>query len=159
MGCPFDSGGANELVLAYSAGTLDAAGAARFELHLETCAKCRELSEAQRKVWSALDAWPAAVPSSDFDQRLFRRIALEQARPWWRRIAVVWSWKPVAPVIVACCALIAAFLVKTPLLNPEPQSQPETVDKIEQVEHQLDDIDMLKQLGVESPSDRGGDQF
>lgn len=120
---------------------------------------CRELAEAQRQVWLALDTWPSAVPTADFDERLFQRIALENERPRWRGIALGWSWKPVAPVIVACCALIAAFLIKTPALNSEPQSQPEAVEKIEQVEHQLDDIEMLKQLGIESPSDRGGDQF
>jgi anti-sigma factor RsiW len=154
MGCPI--GDADELILAHCAGRLEPRKVAEFERHLMACAKCRELAEAQRKVWSLLDSWPPTVPSADFDERLFQRIALEQQRSWWRRWVPAWSAQSMVPAIVACCALIAAFLIKTPALRPEPQSPTETGVKIEQVEHQLDDIDLLKQLGLESPtSDRG----
>lgn len=149
MGCPIEDVEASELVVSYTAGTLDGEQAADLERHLRSCVQCSELAEAQRTVWAALDAWEPMTPPADFDLRLFQRIAIDkndQNRPWWRRWSPVdWYWRPAVPVAVACCALIAAFLVKTPVLHP----QIEPGLKIEQVEHELDDIEMLNQLGVE----------
>ena len=64
------------------------------------------------------------------------------------------SWRPAVPVGVACAALVAAFLLKNPTLLPEMQPQPQPKIEIEQVEHALDDMDMLKQLGLESSADK-----
>jgi hypothetical protein len=55
---------------------------------------------------------------------------------------------------VACAALIAAFLLKNPALRTETQSEPRTRLQIEQVEHALDDMEMLTQLGLESAPDK-----
>jgi hypothetical protein len=153
MGCPVEDGSGAELIVAYSARTLAPEQEAEFERHLASCAKCRELAEAQRKVWSALDAWPSMTVSSNFDERLFQRIAKEEKGTWWSWLPGNWSWRKAAPVGVACAALIAAFLLKSPLL-PESQSQSQPRLQIEQVEHALDDMEMLKQFGVESASDK-----
>lgn len=151
MGCPTGGVEGEELILAYGANTLPAEQQIELERHLETCASCRERAEAQRAVWSALDMWAPTVVSPNFDERLFRRIVSEERSAWWQRLfSVNWSWRPAVPVAAACVALIAAFLLKSPVLRTEPQPKLQ----IEQVEHALDDMDMLKQLGVESPADK-----
>jgi anti-sigma factor RsiW len=147
MGCPVEDGSGAELIVAYSARTLAPDREAEFERHLALCAKCRELAEAQRKVWLALDAWRSITVSSNFDERLFQRIANEEKGARWSWLPGNWSWRAAAPVGVACAALIAAFLLKNPVL-PESQSQSQPKLQIEQVEHALDDMEMLKQLGV-----------
>jgi anti-sigma factor RsiW len=144
MGCPREDD-SDELIVAYVASTLAQEQRTELERHLRSCVRCRELAEAQRVVWSALDAWPPSSVGSNFDEKLFRRIAMEERRVRWGRL---WPgnlpWRPAVPVAVACGALIAAFLLKSPTVHMEPQSQPNP--KIEQVEHALDDMDMLKQL-------------
>ncbi|HLK35019.1 MAG TPA: hypothetical protein VKT29_18115, partial [Terriglobales bacterium] len=83
--------------------------------------------------------------------RLYQRIAREDGEAWWRRL---WprrfSWRPVAPAAVACAAVIAAFLLKSPLRAPDAASHNEPKLQIEQVEHALDDMEMLKQLSVDN---------
>jgi anti-sigma factor RsiW len=155
MGCPIEDDGGDELIVAYGARTLAPQQQVELERHLESCATCREMVEAQLTVWSALDAWKPAGVSRNFDERLFRRIEIEEQKAWWRRVLpVTWSWRPAVPVGVACAALVAAFLLKDPALLPEtqPQSQPKL--EIEQVEHALDDMDMLKELGLEGSADK-----
>jgi anti-sigma factor RsiW len=155
MGCPTEDDEGEELILAYGARTLAPEQQIELERHLGTCASCREKAEAQRAVWAALDAWTPTVVSPNFDDRLFRRIASEEQSAWWQRLfAGNWSWRPAVPVTVASAALIAAFLLKSPLLRTEPQSDAQPKLQIEQVEHALDDMDMLKQLGVESALDK-----
>jgi anti-sigma factor RsiW len=150
MRCPIESGDGSEWMVAKAARSLAPEQEAELEQHLESCAKCRELAESQRAVWSALDSWPPVAVSQNFDERLFRRIAAEEEDAWWRRWQPVnWSWRPAVPVGVACAALIAAFLVKSPVVHTGSQSQRDPTLQIEQVEHALDDMEMLKQLEVE----------
>lgn len=155
MSCEVEDDG-DELIIAYGARTLDPDQEAKLEQHFKICARCRELAQAQRAVWSALEAWPTTVVSEDFDDRLYRRIALERENSGWRSwIPTTWSLRPAVPVGVACAALIAAFLLKDPVLRVSPPSssiQPKPA--IEQVEQALDDMDMLTQLGVENPADK-----
>jgi hypothetical protein len=149
MGCPIEDDEGDELILAYGANTLTPQQHIDLERHLEICASCRERAEAQRAVWTALDSWPPTVVSPDFDYRLFRRIANEQPSAWWRQLSPV-SWRSTLPVGVACAALIAAFLLKNPALRLETPAQTQPKLQIEQVEHALDDMEMLKQLSIES---------
>jgi Putative zinc-finger len=151
--CPYENGNGAEVVLAYGARTLAPDEAAAFERHMLVCAGCRELAAAQQAVWSALDAWKPEPISSNFDQKLYQRILTEEQSPWWQRLfRANWSWRPAMPVAAACGVLIAAFLLRSPqpTLAPPSGSHPEV--RIEQVERALDDIDMLKQLAVESSS-------
>jgi anti-sigma factor RsiW len=145
MECPIEDGSGEELMVAYCARTLDPEREARLERHLGSCAKCRDLARAQRELWSMLDAWPKVTVPASFDDRLFQRITREESRaPWRDWLSTNWSWRPAVPVGVACAALVAAFLLKTPAVRPEPPKP-----QIEQVEHALDDMEMLSQLGVE----------
>jgi len=151
--CPLEIGNAGELVLAYGARTLTPDQAAAFERHMLSCAGCREMAAAQQAVWSALDAWTPEPISSNFDEKLYQRIVAEEQSPWWRRLfRTNWSLRPAMPVAAACGVLIAAFLLRSPQSVPAPQSPAQPRLRIEQVERALDDIDMLKQLGVESSS-------
>jgi hypothetical protein len=156
MECPLRSGRAAELIVDYHAQTLDPQAAAVFEQHLKTCAACRELADAQQMVWSALDEWKAPPVSPDFDLRLFGRIAYEQRLRWWqRRIVPLWSPRPAISVATACVALLAAFLLRIPSRVPARPLEPKF--QIEQVEHALDDMDLLSELGVEAaPPASGG---
>jgi len=53
------------------------------------------------------------------------------------------------PVAAACAVLIVAFLVKNAGLSSGAQQPGQPQLQIEQVERALDDMDMLKQAGVE----------
>ena len=118
-------------------------------------ARCRELAEAQRAVWSALEAWPTVVVSENFDERLYRRIALERQNSGWRNwFPTSRSMRPAVPVAAACAALVAAFLLKDPALRPLPQASSQPKPAIEKVEQALDDMEMLTQLGVESAAEK-----
>lgn len=161
MNCPIRTGRGAEAFIAYGAGTLPPDARASLEVHMQGCADCRRMAEAQTSVWSALDVLePAATfPGFDqqrFDQKLYARIAADDQRPWYRRafdFNLNWSLRPAMPVAAACTAVIAAFLLRAPLVDHTPVAIPssaiasKSVD-LEQVERALDDIDMLKQLGV-----------
>jgi len=156
MECPLTSGQAAELIVGYRAQTLDSVAAAAFERHLKDCANCRQLSASQQAVWSALEAWEPQPISPDFDQKLFDRIAADERLRWWRRVRLpAWSSGPAVSVAAACAALLAAFLLKTAPSMPAPvPAQPKF--QIEQVENALDDMDLLKQIGVDNAHARSG---
>ena len=112
MGCPVDRDGPERIVF-YGARRLAPDEQAEFELHVRTCARCRELAEEQRAVWSALDEWPAVMPSVNFDETLYQRIAMFERRSRWRGLVPDSRlWRSAVPVALACGALIAAFLLE-----------------------------------------------
>ena len=159
MDCPQKNGKGAELIIAYGARTLDPATEAAFEQHLESCASCREVAAAQKAVWSALDVWTPVQVSPNFDERLYQRIVAEEQGSWWQRLLQAnWSWRPAMPVAAACAALIAAFLLKTPAPPPVEETQTPHKVQIEQVESALDDMDMLKQLGVVSEPEKNSSE-
>jgi hypothetical protein len=131
MKCPLQFEESSELIVGYGARTLDPDTAIAFERHVGCCAACREAAALQRAVWTALDEWHALPVSPDFDQRLSARIAETKTRAWW-------LWRLLVP-ITACVALAAVLLVRQPAATPPPP--------IEQVQHALDDMDLLNQLG------------
>ena len=151
MECPQKNGEGDELIVAYVAGTLDLETEAAMERHLAECASCRETAVQQRAVWSALDELEALPVSTNFDANLYERIAQDAQIPWWRRfIGGNWSWRPAFPVAAACAILIVAFLVKDTPRTVAPQSPAQPKLEIEQVESALDDMDLLRQVGVET---------
>jgi len=153
--CPIEDGNGAELILAYGAGTLDPQTEAAFQQHMRSCESCRELAAAQREVWSALDHWTPVPVSSDFDEKLFRRIAQEEQSTWWQRLwSANWSWRPALPVAAACAVLAAVVLLKAPESAPQPVTPVQPKVQIEQVERALDDMELLKSLGVEVPAEQ-----
>jgi anti-sigma-K factor RskA len=155
MECPLENGNGAELIVAYGARTLAPEAEAAFVRHMASCSNCREMAAAQQAVWLALDAWAPEPISSNFDERLYQRIATEEQGTWWQRLVRAnWSWRPAMPVAAACAVMIAAFLIQRPASPPAPQSQSQPPVRIEQVQRALDDIEMLKQLGVESTTEK-----
>jgi hypothetical protein len=150
MECPQKAGDGGDLMIAYAARRLCPTDEAALEHHLEMCPSCRELAATQRVVWSALDELTPLPVSSNFDAKLYQRIVDDRQDAWWQRLFQVhWSWRPAMPVVAASGILIVAFMVKNlqPSITSAPQPPPKF--QIEQVERALDDMDMLKQAGVE----------
>ena len=157
MGCSLERSVAEELIVAYAARTLDPAQEAEFAAHLELCGDCRESAAQQRALWSVLDEWHPLPVSTDFDQRLAQRIASAQETNWWRRLVSNWSWRPAIPVAAACAVLVFAFLLKdSDRLRPPAAQSPAPLRIEQQVEHALDDMDLLKQIGVDVSSAKPG---
>jgi anti-sigma factor RsiW len=159
-----------EILTDYCANKLDPVRASQLASHLQQCAECRELVEAQKAVWEMLEVWKPIEVSTDFDAKLYARIAQERIEPTWKR----WFlrifqpaepgafWKPLATVAAFGAVLSLALVVRAPFAAnhvagapaPQAQVQPHS-DKIdvEQVEQALDDMDMLTPVG-QSPAGR-----
>lgn len=152
MNCPTKRNEDAEILLDYCAQTLSADETAEFEIHLQQCADCSRLVEAQKEVWGALEAWTPPPVSVNFDARLYARIAQEQAAPawqlWLRRVfhpPVPYPlWKSAIPLVAACAVLAAGLAVRMPDANTaaKPQLHADKVD-IEKVEQTLEDFDIL----------------
>ena len=154
MECPQESGKAAELMMSYIAGTLEPHKQIELERHLPTCEECRKAAADRKAIWDALDVWRPAAISEDFNARLYRRIAEEEAAPAWRRFfRMPWVslFRPAVPVAAACAALAIAFIVKDPLMHRHATTPLPQKISIEQVERALDDMDMLKQLSAPAP--------
>jgi hypothetical protein len=138
MRCPLEFDRSAELIVGYGARTLDPATAAAFERHIVSCAECRAAAELQKAVWAAMDESQDLRVSPDFDRRVFERIAAAERRGRW-------LWQVLVPA-VACTVLAAVLLLRQPDSAGPPPVQPAV--QMEQVEHALDDMDLLKQLGA-----------
>ena len=147
-------------MLALSAGKAQGPEAVRLREHLETCSACREFVAAQDAVWRALDVWEPPAITADFDQQLYRRI--EQQVSWWER--AVSAIRPVLvrqglPIAAAACLVIVAGLVsRRPADIASPaKTQAAQVENLqpEQVEHVLDDMQMLSDFTRAARSDGG----
>lgn len=157
MGCSLDKSVAEELIVAYAARRLSADAQIEFERHLETCAGCREQAARQGAVWSLLEEWHPLPVSPDFEQKVARRVAQAGRNGWWHGRLGSWSRRPLISVAAACAVLLLAFLLKENdhAHAPGPANQPQL--RIEQqVEHALDDMDMLKQIDVDASSAKPG---
>jgi hypothetical protein len=113
------------------------------------CRECRESAAAQQAVWSALDSWEPERISTSFDEAVYARIAAEGTQPLTR-----WPLRQAVPVAAACVAVLAGYLLREPAQQPvrEPAVAVENRVDMEQVERALDDIDMLRQMGVAVPA-------
>ena len=157
MGCGLKKSVVEELIVGYAARTLDAAARAEFERHLQACASCRELAARQCEVWSVLEEWHPQAVSQDFDQKLASRMGSLQPRGEWIRRLGITSWGPLIPAAAASTVLLVAFLLKFDARTSAPAPGNEPQVRIEQqVEHELDDMDMLKQIGMEVSSAQPG---
>ena len=155
MGCSLESSVAEELIVGYAARTLAPDTEIGFERHLGSCLRCRRLAAQQRQVWSALGSWRPVEISSDFDQRLARRIVDEQRLFFRICVFARWIWRPALPVVAVCALLAGVFFMQdsrsavASAVVPHPPAQIE-----QQVQHALDDMDMLLQIGVDVSAER-----
>jgi anti-sigma factor RsiW len=154
MECLTSTKSGAEILLEYGSGTLKPEVAAEVERHIENCEGCRRLTQAQREVWETLERWTPPAVSSDFNARLYAKIAAENQTPRWRQwlnrvtrpVLPIALWKPAA-LAVACALVVVGFLALDPHAaqqNVQPGVSAETgrVD-IDQVANQLDELDVL----------------
>ena len=153
MICPMESGDHSEL-LALTAHQLGEPQVVRLEEHVGACSRCREFVDRQQTVWQALDAWEPPAITGDFDQRLFRRI--EQRVSWRERYWPFRHWVPIAAA--ACLIVVAGWVSSRPAgVAPMPQPQAAQLQSLQpdQVEHVLDDMQMLSDFTKAARSDAG----
>ena len=165
MTCPLQTDNA-DVLLDYCARSLDAERKAMLELHMKSCGDCREIAAAQSEIWSALDSYDAEPISADFDRKLYARMGEMDRVPAWERF---WApvreylqgqpaWKPVLSIAAASAVLLVVIAVRSDL--PEPVMEPSTtiidVRDVEQAEHVLEDLEMLRQFDEGSSTDSSG---
>ncbi len=166
MRCPVQDKENAEVLLAYCARTLEPDTLSALERHMASCPECSAFAEQQQALWSALDSWQPEPVSSDFDNRLYRRIAQLDARPLWRRLAPAdWqvAWRPALSLATIGITLLAVFMLRAPRLHDSQAYAPRTemVD-VEQVELTLEDMEMLRQLNsvvVANPETEGSNSL
>ena len=166
--CPLQTNEGADLILDYCSNRLEPDQVIAFERHVQSCEECARVVDAQMAVWKALDSYDAMPVSEDFDEKLWKRIEESEARPWWRRIvdgpALGWSsvfaWKPAMVTMSACAAVFAVMVVTSPSSSTDSGSKtpPVVVEKamserpaavdLDQIEGTIEDMDMLKQMGV-----------
>jgi hypothetical protein len=142
-----------EILLAWMEKRLPAETALALERHAAVCADCRKMLDGQRAVWRALEEWDAEPVAPDFDRKLYRAIEKEEERSWAQRLldpvfrpAVPFAIRPAVPLAATTLALGALLLFQTPGdIDSGKRAGIEGPDA-EQVEHALDDLEMLQML-------------
>lgn len=145
MECP-----KKDLLLDYCAHALDAGAADGVEAHLAACPACKSWTEAHMRTWTLLDEWQAPPISPDFERKLRERIAIEEPAPWWKAVWQSFAARPLKPALSAALVgllLLAGFLLVRPKPAPPVHPGQEAMDA-DRLEKALDDVDMLRQLGV-----------
>jgi len=152
MKCPMENREGEELLLNYVSRALEAQEAAAFDQHMLTCAACREFAHGQKAVWEALDLFEPAPISADFDRRLYQRI---DKLSWWDRFVDALRSPMVAhrglPIAAAAAVLVVAGVIweRPPAPHAAPQSplsaEVQTLQP-DQVQHALDDMEMLREF-------------
>ena len=150
MKCPMENREGEELLLNYVSGSLDAQAAASFDRHMLTCSACREFAHGQKVVWESLDVFEPASISADFDRRLYQRM---EEVSWWDRVVAQFR-APLflhrgLPIAAAAAALVVAGIVwQHPSVISGRAQHPLSAEmqtlEPDQVQHALDDMDMLR---------------
>ena len=152
MNCPMENREDDELLLNYVSGALDAQAAASFDQHMLTCAACRQFAHGQKAVWQALDLFEPAAISADFDRRLYQRI---EKVSWWDRVVAALRSPMLThrglPIAAAAAALLVAGVVwERPSAAPSKPQAPLSAEvqtlQPDQVQHALDDMEMLREF-------------
>ncbi len=157
MNCALENREGDELLLNYVSGALDAQRAALLERHMVSCAACAKFVREQKAVWGALDRFEPAPVSSDFDRRLYQRIdqaAIGNAS-WWGRLVAALRSPALAhrglPIVAAATVLVVAGVIwERPLFRPAQRPAPLSAEaesvQPDQVQHALDDMEMLREF-------------
>jgi anti-sigma factor RsiW len=150
MNCPMEARETAGWLLDYASGRLDAETRARFGEHLDACPACRAVAGGQQAVWKALEAWEPAPVSMDFDRSLYQRI--ERQASWWSRLTRPFDalFRHAVPIGAAAgVVILAGLLMNRPAVQPaapvQESAQVETLQP-DQVEHAVDDMEMLREF-------------
>ncbi len=147
--CPLTAGEQSaEVLLDFVSRRLEPEAAAVFQKHVDLCPACQAFVGTQSAVWQALDAFEAMPVSEDFDRKLWARIEREEREPWWKRISGFDAiWKPA--IAVAAMALVMLGLWMRPAPPPAgTASHAEMNLDVEQIDRTLEDMEMLRELGL-----------
>ncbi|MEZ5402221.1 MAG: zf-HC2 domain-containing protein [Bryobacteraceae bacterium] len=157
--CPLQDPEFASILLEYCDRVLAPETAKTLEAHFEVCSACREAVEAQRAVWTALDEFKPEHVGGDFDKAVLARVEGEarsaRRMPWSRMLA--FPRLPAGPAIPMAAA--ALVLMAVALFRPGVPGETEDgarflksdlVVDVEQVDRSLDDMEMLRQLGLAS---------
>ncbi len=164
MPCPLND--RKEVLLDYVAGRLPADARPAVEAHAADCPPCQEFLAEQGALWSTLDSFESPSVSSDFDERLYARIASqEKASFWWKAWQRIfesgepWSWRPAIAASAVFAIIMAVVLIRpagAPYSNGGDAAKVEAIRSagvdspdVEAVEAALEDLEMLK-LGTGS---------
>ncbi len=157
MKCPSNAWEEADL-LAFSENKLEAPQAVRLHEHLQSCAVCRTVVEQQKAVWEALDAWEAPAIAADFDRRLYGAMEQDAGR-WnrWLESSRLLLVRQGLPIAAAACLIVVAGVVAH---RPADSTMAPSAARIEnlqpeQVEHALDDVQMLGDFTRAARSDTG----
>jgi anti-sigma factor RsiW len=140
MQCRLGIEESRELVVGYAAGTLDARARVSFERHIESCVECANAAAEQQSLWLALDEWRGVAVSRDFDRSLRSRIGgMDRGANWWR------SWRP---AVAAAGIVLGVGLWLNQRAVERPATPPAQPAQMQNLEHALDDMDLLGQLSL-----------
>lgn len=107
-------------LIAYLDGRAGAEERHEVEVHLKSCAACRERAEEFRRLWQVMGEVPAIEPSLGFDARLRQRLAAEPRRR-------AWNWLVPAPRFSFAVALLAILIAwigaRQPVVEPAVGSE------------------------------------
>jgi anti-sigma factor RsiW len=147
MKCPLSHADTADVLLDYSAGRLDKARASLLTRHMETCDACAAFGAQQAALWSALEEWEPEPVSMDFNRRMWQKIDLLEATPWYRRVADslrLGTWKPGFALAAAVVLVATAFVMDHG--DNVAVSPGVSITEVDQVEKTLDDVQLLKQF-------------
>lgn len=158
--CPLSSVAENaDWLLDYCSRRLDPELTALFERHMAQCAACQSFVGSQSALWRALDAYEACQVSEDFDRNLLERLG-RSPRPslfshLWDRLTAFGTapWRPLIPVAAALVFAVGLWMrPDSSALAPAATASKAELFDVEQMERTLEDMEMLRQLGVEDGS-------
>ena len=141
-----------ETIAAYVDGELEASARAELESHLETCAACRELVAAQRRLGEMFAALPEVTPPGDFEARFWARMARERdAAPagFAARLREVFSPRRGLALGAAAAAALALFVA----LPRAPSTTVAKVDPDVKIVRNAQDFELLQDPDVDTIAD------
>lgn len=114
-------------------------------------------AERESALWQTLEHWEGPPVSSDFDARLYARIAVLPAATWRTRMAELLqplAWRPALPLGLATLAVAGGVMLSRP--HPTPRAVPAasvqavSATEADQIETTLDDLQTLRQLDADA---------
>lgn len=158
MKCPIQTN--EDILLDYCAGKLAPEASVTFERHMETCADCRMVVNAQKSAWNDLDFLEAMPISADFDRKLYARIEQYENSSWWSKLwnrgaLQPFSFGPAVPIATVCVTVFAAVMLYLPASAPKmdiPAPNKIESSEIDQLERTLEDMEMLNQVAPPTAS-------
>ena len=141
----------------------------RAELHVASCADCRNELESLRSTIDLLDAWKAPEVSPFFDTRMSQLLREEAAAPpagFWERMRARWQMNPagvlkpaMAGALAVMVAVGGATYAGVSYFAPQPSTQASaTVRDLQSLDGNAQAIDTLSALDQDSSDSDNGSQ-